>query len=363
MSMDTDQDAIPDPAQDEPGPQPGARLTINDIARIANVSKRTISRVINRSPLTKQETREKVLAVIEKFGYVPDPQARGLAFRRSFLMGLIYDNPSAQYVTDMQQGILDAMRRSGYALAVYPCKRTDPGFIDDIRNFVEQQKLCGVILPPSSSEDERLIEMLNEIQCPYVRIASVSLDIPTSMVVSHDHKGAVEAAHHLAGLGHHLIGHITGTPTFRSSHERQKGFEQGLIERGLHLDERYTMHGAYTFESGIACAKQLLSLSPRPTAIFAGNDEMAAGVYRAAHEAGLVIPDDLSVIGFDDSPIVLKVWPPLTSVLLPVRDMGRIATEKLMAVVQHGPGTEIEKYHLSPALVVRQSTAAPPAEA
>ena len=340
--------------------QRGERLTINDIARLANVSKRTISRVINRSPLTKQETREKVLAVIEKYGYVPDPQARGLAFRRSFLIGLVYDNPNAQYMADVQQGILDGIRRTGYALVIYPCSRNDACFVEDVRSYIEQQKLCGVILPPSSSEDERLIAMLNEAECPYVRIASVSLDIPTSMVVSHDEKGGVEAAHYLASLGHQLIGHITGPPTFRSSHERQKGFEQGLAERGLTLDARYTMQGAYTFESGVSCGKQLLALEPRPTAIFAGNDEMAAGVYRAAHEAGLEIPDDLSVVGFDDSPIVLKVWPPLTSVLLPVRDMGRIAAQKLMAVVQEGPGTEIEKYYLTPALVVRQSTTVPP---
>jgi LacI family transcriptional regulator len=358
MSSEQDDTDLDTPLPDAE-PQRGDRLTINDIARIANVSKRTISRVINRSPLTKQETREKVLAVIEKFGYVPDPQARGLAFRRSFLIGLVYDNPNAQYMADIQHGILDGIRRSGYALTVYPCHRDEPGFVEDIRGFVEHQKLCGVILPPSASEDEALIAMLNEIGCPYVRIASVSLDIPTSMVVSHDHIGAVEAAHYLGDLGHKLIGHIAGPPTFRSSRERRNGFEQGLAERGLQLDSRYTMQGAYTFDSGVACAKQLLSLTPRPTAIFAGNDEMAAGVYRAAHEAGLDIPDDLSVVGFDDSPIVLKVWPPLTSVLLPVHDMGRIAAQKLLAAVQRGPGAEIEKYYLSPSLVVRQSTAEP----
>jgi LacI family transcriptional regulator len=344
----------------EPAAEGGRpRLTINDVARLANVSKKTISRVINHSPLLKQETRERVLAVIREVGYVPDPQARGLAFRRSFLIGLIYDNPNAQYIIDMQQGILDAVRGSGHELVVYPCHRRHPNFLSDVRDFVQRQKLYGVVLPPSVSEDEDLARMLDEIGCPYTRIASVALDVPARMVVTNDHKGAAEAARHLADLGHERIGHISGPVSFRSTHERLRGFRQGLADRGLSLDERYVVEGGYTFESGIVCAKHLLSLEPRPTAIFTGNDEMAVGVYRAAHEAGVDIPDDLSVVGFDDSPIVSKVWPPLTSVRLPIRDMGAIAARKLLADAQKGGGREIEEYSVSPALVVRQSTSVP----
>ena len=164
-------------------------MTINDIARLAKVSKKTISRVINNSPLLKRETRERVLKIIEEVGYQPDPQARGLAFRRSFLIGLIYDNPNAQYVIDMQQGIIDVIRGSGLELVVYPCRRRHPSFLSDIRNFVERQRLFGVVLPPSVSEDEDLIRLLDEISCPYARIASVSLDLPARMVVTHDRRG------------------------------------------------------------------------------------------------------------------------------------------------------------------------------
>jgi LacI family transcriptional regulator len=334
-------------------------LTINDVARLANVSKKTISRVINNSPLLRQETRDRVLEVIREVGYVPDPQARGLAFRRSFLIGLVYDNPNAQYVIDMQAGILDVVRGSGHELVVYPCHRRQPDFLAKIRDFVERQKLFGVVLPPSVSEDEELVQMLDRINCPYSRIAAVSLDIPSRMVVTHDHKGAAEAARHLADLGHERIGHISGPASFRSAHERRRGFVMGLADRGLALEDRFSFEGGYTFESGIVCAKQLLALSPRPTAIFAGNDEMAAGVYRAAHEAGLDIPRDLSVIGFDDSPIVSKVWPPMTSVRLPIRDMGGIAARKLLNAAQAEGGREAEEMMVSPALVVRQSTSLP----
>jgi len=334
----------------------GVKLTINDIARLAKVSKRTVSRVLNRSPLTKRETRDKVLAVIEKVGYVPDPQARGLAFRRSFLIGLIYDNPNAQYMADLQQGILSALGRTGFALVVYPCRRDEAGYLNDVRAYAEQQKLCGVILPPALSEDEALIAMLTRIGCPSVRIASVSLD-GARVIVSHDRAGAAEAADHLAALGHRRIAHITGPLSFRSARERLAGFESGLARHRLSLDPRFVVEGGYTFASGLDCARRLLGLSPRPTAIFAGNDEMAAAAYRAAHEAGLSVPDDLSVIGFDDSPLALKIWPPLTSVLLPVHDLGRMAAEQVLALVQPGADEETDPPLLTPTLVVRHSTA------
>jgi LacI family transcriptional regulator len=339
------------------------RLTINDIARVANVSKKTVSRVINASPFVKEDTRERVNAVIAELGFEPDAQARGLAFRRSFLIGLIYDNPNPQYVIDMQQGILDAVRGSGYELVVHPCDRTSPSFLADARAFVERQRLFGVVMPPSVSEDERLNALLLEIECPYVRIASVPLDRPEAMIVTHDSRGAAEAARHLAELGHQRIGFISGPPLFRSSHERRRGFAEGLRERGLELSGDYDRAGAYTFDSGLARGAELLALPNRPTAIFAGNDEMAAGVYRAARDAGLDIPGDLSVVGFDDSPLASRVWPPLSSVRLPIRDMGRFAADTLMEGVlgpRHGATTSAER-RVEPRLVVRASTAAPAA--
>ena len=334
------------------------RPTINDIARMANVSKKTVSRVINESPFVREETRERVNAIIKESGFTPDPQARGLAFRRSFLIGMIYDNPSPSYVVSMQQGILDALRGSSLELVVRPSDRAAPHFLDDMRNFVERQKLFGVVLPPSMSEDERLVKLLDEIDCPYVRIASVPLSPPESMVVTHDHVGGAEAARHLAALGHTLIAHISGPATFRSSHERRRGFVEGLADNGLKLARKYDKEAGYTFESGHAAAEALLALNPRPTAIFTGNDEMAAGVYTAAREAGLSVPRDLSVVGFDDSPMASRLWPLLTSVRLPIRDMGRMAAQKLLPVpAEKKSQTEPD---VIPTLVKRESTAAPP---
>jgi len=144
---------------------------------LANVSKKTVSRVINDSPFVKEETRLRVNAIIREVGFSPDTQARGLAFRRSFLIGMIYDNPTPQYIVNMQQGILDAMRGTSYGLLVHPCERTNPTYLADLRSFIERQKLFGVILTPSISEDERMVKMLREFECPYVRVASVMLDM------------------------------------------------------------------------------------------------------------------------------------------------------------------------------------------
>lgn len=340
--------------------RPGGKpATINDIARLAEVSKKTVSRVINNSPFVKEETRKRVEAVIAEHGFTPDPQARGLAFRRSFLVGMIYDNPSPNYVVNMQQGVLDAVRGSGLELVVHPCDRASPTFLDEVRGFVVRQKLFGVVMPPSVSEDDRVVQILKDADCPYVRIASVSLDEPACMVVTNDSRGAAQAARHLAELGHRRIAFISGPDTFRSSHERGRGFREGLAEHGLSLDDALVRQAAYTFESGVEAAQSLLAAANPPTAIFAGNDEMAIGVMKAARDAGLDVPGDLSIVGFDDLPMASRVWPNLTTVRLPIRDMGRMAAEKLTAGLRGLDPATLAQPEVDPSLVVRDSTSAP----
>lgn len=335
------------------------KITINDIARLANVSKKTVSRVINDSPLVREETREKVKAIIKKHGYTPDPQARALAFRRSFLVGMVYDNPSPQYVVNMQRGILDALDDTSFQLVLRPCDRADPNIHNIIRNFAVQQRPFGVILTPSVSEDDDIAAMLRELDCNYVRIASVELDAPARMVRTHDSEGAAQAARHIASLGHERIAHIHGPKTFRSAHERLAGFRQGLSEFGVKLDPKLTIEGAYTFDSGLACAERLFHARNRPTAVFTGNDEMAVGAYQAARQAGLRVPEDISIVGFDDTPMASRVWPPMTTVRLPIREMGKAAAGLL--IEQAAGEADVERIAFAPEIVVRQSTAAPKA--
>lgn len=308
-----------------------SNTTINDIARLAGVSKKTVSRVINGLDLVKPETRQRIDEAIKKMDYRPNPQARGLAFKKSFLIGLIYDNPNAEFVMNFLEGALEALRDSGFELIVHPCNRRSPEFLSGLRQFVQQQKLHGVILLPPVSENPAVLKILTELKCPNVSISSVEMKGATHRVVSSDRDACAAAAEHLVGLGHQRIAVIAGPEGHRSAKERLQGFVEGLTRCGLKIPEELIVKGGYTFESGIEAAEHLLSLRSRPTAIFACNDEMAAGVYKAAHRMGIAIPQQLSVVGFDDSPIASRIWPPLTTIRMPVRLMSKLAAMQIVA--------------------------------
>jgi LacI family transcriptional regulator len=334
--------------------------TINDVARLSGVSKKTVSRVINRSPLLNDETRERVQRVIGDLGYVPNPQARALALRTNFLIGLVHDNPNAQMVLNVQQGILEALQGTDFAMLVRPVDRGSATMLDDVRHFLERQRLYGVVLLPPISENDALARLCDEVGCRYVRMGSAELDDPDHMVASNDREAVRAAMAYLIGEGHRLIGLITGPHGFRSAAERRQGFEDALAGAGIKLPRSLIAHGNYTFESGLAAAEKLLDLSPRPTAIFASNDEMAAGVVHAACERGISVPGELSIIGFDDTPIAAHIWPPLTTVRWPIVSMARAAALKLLTG-QSGAEAEVaEPSMFLSRLVKRASVAAAP---
>lgn len=309
----------------------GGKPTINDIARLAGVSKKTVSRVINRSPLLNEETRRRVDAVIAETGYVPNPQARALALRRNFLIGLVHDNPNAQMVLGMQQGILGVLADTEYELIVRPVNRGSQTMADDIRAFLTRQRLHGIVLLPPISENDALAALCDELGCRYVRMGSAQLDQPERMVGSNDREIVREATQFLIEQGHRTIGIVTGPQGFRSAFERRSGFREALAAAGIALPDALIVEGTYRFESGVAAGHRLLDSRPRPTAIFASNDEMAAGVLHAARARGLDVPGDLSIIGFDDTSIAAHLWPPLTTVRWPIADMARAAAYKLLA--------------------------------
>ncbi len=336
--------------------------TINDVARIAGVSKKTVSRVINRSPLLNDDTRAKVEAVIADLGYVPNVQARALALRRNFLLGLIHDNPNAQMVMNVQAGILEAIRDTEFELIVRPIDRGSSTMLSDVRAFLERQRLYGVLILPPVSENDMLAELCRDLGTRYVRMGSTALDTPEHMVASNDSDVVVEAVNHLIALGHRRIGLIAGPHGFRSARERRKGFEQALAEAGIKLPRSLIADGTYTFESGLAAADRLLDLSPRPTAIFASNDEMAAATLHAARRRGMSVPEDLSIIGFDDTAIASHIWPPMTTVHWPIISMGRSAALKLLAEF-FGDDQGVEEPSLFPSTLIHRASVAPPRRA
>ena len=335
--------------------------TINDVARIAGVSKKTVSRVINRSPLLNPDTRRRVEEVIGGLGYIPNPQARALALRRNYLIGLVHDNPNAQMVMNVQQGILEALHGTEFELVVRPVDRGSPTMHDDLRHFLERQRLFGVVILPPVSENDSVARLCTEIGCRYVRMGSAVLDDQQHMVASNDCEAVRGAVRFLLDQGHRRIGLVAGPHGFRSARERRLGFEEAMEQAGIALPRSMVADGNYTFESGLNAAERLLDLMPRPTAIFSCNDEMAAGVMHAARQRGLDIPRDLSIVGFDDTPVAAHVWPPLTTVRWPIASMARSAALKLTAGLDD-EAEDVEEPSLFLSTLIRRASVAPPAE-
>ena len=332
-----------------------AKPTINDVARLSGVSKKTVSRVINRSPLLNQATREKVEAVIADLGYVPNPQARALALRHNFVLGMIYDNPNAQMVLNFQEGVLDAIRGSEFALVIHPVDRHSPGLFDDIRRFIERQRLYGVLILPPLSENDSFAALFDQLGCRYVRMGSAELDDPAHLVQSNDRQAVREAVGYLIALGHQRIALVEGPDGFRSAFERREGWREAMQAAGLPCGPELVAQGSYTFETGLAAGQQLLDMPQVPSAIFASNDVMAAGVVHVARAKGLDVPGDVSVVGFDDTAIAATIWPPLTTVRWPIRKMARSAALKLIH-----PESAAKEQSLFPTEFVERSSAAAP---
>jgi LacI family transcriptional regulator len=335
--------------------------TINDVARIAGVSKKTVSRVINRSPLLNDDTRRKVEDIIGQLGYVPNPQARALALGRNFLVGLVHDNPNAQTVMNVQHGMLEAIHDSEFEMVVRPVDRGSATMLEDLRHFLERQRLFGVLLMPPISENDAVAKLCADLGCRYVRMGSAELDDPDHMVASNDREAVREATRYLIAQGHRRIGLVAGPNGFRSASERRLGFEEVMRDAGIPLPRSMIAQGNYTFESGLVAAERLLDMVPRPTAIFSSNDEMAAGVVHAACQRGLAVPRDLSVIGFDDTPIAAHMWPPLTTVRWPSSSMARSAALKLIAcVADNGEEAGVREPAMFLSTIIHRHSVAPP---
>lgn len=335
-----------------------AKITITDVARMAGVSKRTVSRVINDSPKVGKATRAKIKKVIDDFGYIPDVQARGLATRRSYLLGLIYDRPDAFYIDKVLRGILSASRAAGFELVVHPCERESESLTEEALTFIARSKLDGVIMLPPISENDELAAAFKSAQVNYVRLASINLDLVEHVVISNERGAVAEMTSRLIELGHRKIGYITGPKGLISTRERLLGYRQALEQNRIDYDDDLVALGDYTFESGLRCSLALLNSEPRPTAIFASNDEMAVGVIETARNLKLRVPDDLSVAGFDDSILASRISPALTTIRRPVEEMARLAASKLIASIDGRVDDARVGVILVPSLVERETTKA-----
>jgi len=336
--------------------------TIKDVARHAGVSLKTVSRVINHEAAVRDETREKVERAIAQLGYRPDPSARSLRSAHSFAIGLVYDNPNAHYLIDMQNGVLSACRERGFGLQIHPCDATSPKLAEELASLVKRSRLAGLVLAPPMSEQPELIATLQAQDVAFIRIISSREDPRDGLpcVYVDDRHAAYAITEHLIQLGHTRIGFLWGEPHHRSSPERYQGYADALKDYGLALNRKLILHGRYAFDDGFRGARKLLALKDRerPTAIFGSNDEIAAGVLAAARSIGLDVPWDLSIAGFEDSPFSKQAWPALTTARQSIAEVGRHAALHLMRSLQQPDSLPANEGFL-PELVVRGSTAPP----
>lgn len=332
------------------------KITINDVARRAGVSKKTVSRVLNEEPNVSEATKLKVQSIFDELGYRPSPQARGLASNQSFLIGVVYDNPNDSYVADVQAGALSTCNRLGYHLLIHPCDRNSEALISELVSLVSHSRLDGLVLTPPFSDMKPLLDTLDKKAIAYVRIGSTIEGAHSPSVIGSDKEAAFEMTNYLISLGHTQIGFIKGHSDHQVSQQRYKGYLEALKESGLKLDEQYIQQGDFTFQSGEQSARRLLALDNPPTAIFASNDLMAAGVFKVASQKGLNIPHELSVAGFDNAPISSYIWPSMTTVRQPVKEKAAQALSMLIDTIRKRE-LPVRQVQLNDELVIRESTA------
>jgi LacI family transcriptional regulator len=314
------------------GRRPRGGTTIQDVAREAGVSAMTVSRVINDEPNVRDKTRAAVNLAIRRLRYAPNPAARSLAGGDFLRIGLLYSNPSAAYLSQFLIGALDQAARS-YAQIIIE-KSDDDHEAAAASSRLVAHGIDGVILPPPLCEAPRLLKLLQDEKVRVVRVAGGDPSLAISSVRIDDFEAARLMTDHLLQLGHRRIGFITGDPKLTASALRLKGYRTALREAGAPASDDLVSEGRFTYRSGLDAADDLLSRTPAPTAIFAANDDMAAAALAAAHRRKLDVPADLTICGFDDSPIATTVWPELTTIRQPIAEMARRAVEILCAEIR-----------------------------
>ena len=330
------------------------RPTIRDVARHAGVSHQTVSRVINGSPKVAAATRERVLAAVDELGYVPSPMARGLISNRTHSLGVVADDISDGFFARMVAGAEAEARRRGYYLMI---GSVEPD--DDERGYLRlmlERRVEGLILArPSVPVAPRDLVAASNAGVPIVAVGSS--DLPGFPVVDVDNRqGGYDATRHLLARGHRRIATIVGPHDWPSASARHEGYRQALYDAGVPEDPALVEHAsAWSLESGRAAATRLIDRDSDLTALFAHSDLLALGAIRAFREADLRVPDDVSVVGYDDLPVADYVEPALTTVHQPMQEVGALAAALVLDQLAGGavpaPGARL----LPANLVVRES--------
>ena len=329
------------------------RSNIRDVAARAGVAVKTVSRVLNDHPYVSAATKARVEEAMRALDFKPSIAARILSGAKSNQIALIYDNHSPYYMHQIQMGCWERCHAEGIRLLAQPVDVADPRVGDQIRGLVSETHVDGIILSSPVTDCDPVLRALEAMDVPFVRISPGTNHALTSSVFMDDAQAADDMTTHMINLGHRRIGFIKGHPNHMASDDRLFGYRRGLDRAGIAYEPQLVADGEFDFDSGTRAATYFLDMADPPTAIFAANDDMAAGVLAVAHDRGIDLPGQLSVGGFDDTTLARTVWPPLTTIHQPMQELARTATDLLIA------GGDLTHRRLPHVLIERASVAPP----
>jgi len=337
-----------------------------DVATIAGVSQKTVSRVFRNEPNVGEKTRDRVLHAANQLGFSPNVAARRLATKRSSVIGLVFDTRILSVESNLgfyqlvSQASLVRCRQEGYGLLLHSCdaKKTEDRLA--LMQLCKGGSVDGLVLLPPLADSHELAELLSSNNIKYVEcFSSRSVGAKVPYVVADDRQGAKDLTRLLIGLGHKRIAYAQGPPGIQSSQDRAIGFQEAHVEAGITMDSDLVVSSGFTFEDGIICGEQLLSLERPPTAIFAFNDSVASGILNIAHQKGIKVPSELSIAGYDDVGIAHQLWPPLTTVRQPIRAAATSCIDLLLKILSN-EGFENRSIVLPVKVIERGSTGTAP---
>lgn len=331
---------------------------ISDVAREAGVSKSTVSRVINCNNIVSEEMRVRVTRAMKKLDFQPNAQARSLSLKRNNFIGVIVPEIRRPFYGEIIDGIEETLVNAGYYLALCST-HNQPGHELNLARLMRERRVDGLIIVTPRELDSKTLQNLAAEKFPVTLIDGTAKALVSSVIID-NYEGARTAVRHLIKLGHRRIGLIAGldTPECR---ERLRGYREALETANIAFDPSLVVRGDYLEESGASATEKLLSLHGRPSAVFATSDLMAIGALRTMRSYGLQVPDDISLVGFDDIEPARWVSPMLTTIRQPLRQMGEIGAKKMLKIL-NGEEPEITRIVLSGELIERESSApAPPA--
>ncbi|MDF3127115.1 LacI family DNA-binding transcriptional regulator [Rheinheimera sp. 1928-s] len=313
---------------------PVKKPTIKDVARLAGVSFKSVSRVVNNEAWVSDEVKAKVQAVIAQLNYQPNRTAR-LMRTAPFSLAFVYDNPNSHYVIEMQNGILSQCRKKGFELVIHPTDSASDQVWHELTSMIGTNQIGGVILTPPLSESTELVQQLLAQQAKVVRIVS-GAEPPDELcptIYVDDEQAGQAITEHLLAQGHRRIAFLGYHKDHKSSLGRYRGYCAALENAGIEVQEELVISGNFTFDSGVQMTETLLQQGSAATALFGCNDEIAAGALYAARKRELAVPQDLSIVGFENSPFSRQTWPGLTTVHQPNAEIAAKAASMLIALM------------------------------